>query len=161
MISCTFENGHATSNLRHVCVEAIVINEKNQLLLVKRAAHLLNGGKYGIPGGFVDRDETTEQAVLRELKEETGYNGEVQFLFQIVDNPDRPKEDRQNISFRYVVDVISGEMKDNSEVSEIKWFDLDSLPPEEEHAFDHFESVQLYVDFKKKPFPLPVLHWKK
>ena len=77
MISCTFENGRTTTNLRHVCVEAIVINEKNQLLLVKRAPHLLNGSKYGIPGGFMDRDENTEQAVLRELKEETGYEPEM------------------------------------------------------------------------------------
>jgi len=158
MIHCTFENGGKAS-LRHVTVNAFVVNNKNQVLLIKRAPHLINGGKYGTPGGFLDRDETTEEGVLRELFEETGYKGKIKFLFQIVDSPKRPKEDRQNIDFRYVVEVVSGDSVLNKEVSEIKWFDIDKLPSDEEGAFDLLQGVKLYIEYLKKPFALPVINW--
>src|SRR6185437_5877284 len=122
MITCVFENGLKTSK-RHVCVGAIVVNEKKQVLLVKRAAHLSRPHKYTIPGGFMDRDETLEQAVLRELKEETGYEGDIVSLFRMNDNPQRPKEDRQNLDVLFVVHVIGGKETRNEEVTEITWFD--------------------------------------
>ena len=40
------------------------------ILLGKRSMKISNGGKYNLLGGFLGRDETTEQAVLREIKEE-------------------------------------------------------------------------------------------
>ncbi len=61
-----------------------------------------NGGKFTIPGGFLDRNENIEQGTLRELKEETGYEGKIICLFHINDNPTRPKEDRQNVDFIYM-----------------------------------------------------------
>jgi 8-oxo-dGTP diphosphatase len=100
MIACTFENGHqAVSGLRHVTVGAIVVNDNQQVLLVERAATLDFRGKWTIPGGFLDRDENTADGTLRELQEETGYAGEIVCLFRINDNPNRPKEDRQNVEF--------------------------------------------------------------
>jgi ADP-ribose pyrophosphatase YjhB (NUDIX family) len=51
-------------------VGALVINDADQLLLVRRARDP-GKGKWGLPGGFVDRDETMEQAVARETMEET------------------------------------------------------------------------------------------
>lgn len=160
MIQCTFENGNTTTNLRHVTVAAITINEKNEVLLVKRAPHLLNGNKYCLPSGFLDRDESTEQATLRELKEETGYDGKIKFLFQLVDNPDRPKEDRQNVEFRYIVEIVDGEKILNDEVTKIEWVPVNKLPSEEERAFDHLETVELYLEYLKKQFSLPVRNWK-
>ena len=70
MIKCTLENKHETS-FRHITVGSIVVNEKQEVLLIKRAINLLRGGKYSIPGGFLDRDENLEEGALRELKEET------------------------------------------------------------------------------------------
>lgn len=159
MIKCTFENGSAGS-LRHVTVGSIIVNDKNEILLIKRAPHLINGDKYAVPGGFVDRDETVEQAALRELVEETGYTGKIKFLFQIIDNPNRPKEDRQNIDFKFIVELTGGDKKDNNEVASIDWVPLDNLPDEQDRAFDHIESVELYKEYLKSPFPLPVLNWK-
>tara|TARA_R110002073_G_scaffold61637_3_gene154999 strand:- start:14311 stop:14847 length:537 start_codon:yes stop_codon:yes gene_type:complete len=51
-------------------VGALVTNEHNQLLLVRRARDP-ERGKWGLPGGFVDRSETIEQALAREVFEET------------------------------------------------------------------------------------------
>ncbi len=155
MITCEFEDG-GKGKLRHITVGAIVVNEQSQVLLVKRAvAHRF--GKYSIPGGFLDRDEDTKIATLRELKEETGYDGEIMFLFRLNDNPRRPKEDRQNVDVLYVVRVTGGEATLNKEVSEIKWFSEESLPSEEEFAFDHRETILKHFKYLKEPFQLPII----
>lgn len=97
MIGCTFENGNHAS-LRHVVVDNLVL-QGDRILLVKRAPALIEGGKWGLVGGFVDRDETIRQAAAREIMEETGYEVSDITLLRIVDTPDRPGEDRQNIAF--------------------------------------------------------------
>src|SRR3569832_1131425 len=107
MIKCTFENS-TTASLRHITTGVIIVNDQNEVLLVKRAEHLTRGGKYTIPGGFLDRDETVEEGALRELKEETGYNGEIVKLFHVNSNPNRPQEDRQNVDIIFTAKVIGG-----------------------------------------------------
>jgi ADP-ribose pyrophosphatase YjhB (NUDIX family) len=156
MIKCILENGRKTT-LRHVTVGSIVINERQEVLLVRRAENIHNGGKYTIPGGCLDRDEDMEYAALRELKEETGYDGKIKFLFQINDSPKRPKEDRQNVDFIFIARIISGSKKLNKEVSEIKWFVKEDLPKEEDFAFDHRTIILRYFKYLEKPFPLPII----
>jgi ADP-ribose pyrophosphatase len=51
-------------------VGALVTNARDELLLVRRAREP-GKGCWGLPGGFVDRNETVESALARELKEET------------------------------------------------------------------------------------------
>lgn len=156
MIKCKFENG-GDASLRHVTVGALVINNKKQILVGKRAKHLNNGGKYGLPSGFMDRNETTAETAIRELKEETGLDGEIVSLFQIIDTPDRPKEDRQNVHFNYIVKVTGGEFVENSEVEETRWVEKSKLPTENEFAFDHRRFVERYFEYLKKPFDLPLI----
>jgi 8-oxo-dGTP diphosphatase len=156
MIQCVFENGAKTS-LRHVTVGALVINNKKQILVGKRAKHLSNGGKYGLPSGFMDRDETTAETAIRELKEETGLDGEIVSLFQIIDMPNRPKEDRQNVHFNYIVEMTGGNFVENSEVEETRWIGKDELPSEDEFAFDHRRFIEKYFEYLEKPFDLPLI----
>lgn len=156
MINCTFENGSKAS-LRHVTVCVLVVNDKGAILVQKRASHLSNGGRYGLPGGFMDRDETTSQTAIRELLEETGLTGEIVSLFQIVDTPNRPKEDRQNVQFNYIVKIKEGEFNTNSEVEELRWVSKEDLPSEEEFAFDHIKFIERYFEYLAKPFDLPLI----
>jgi 8-oxo-dGTP diphosphatase len=156
MIKCTLENGRETS-CRHVTVGSIVLNNKQEVLLVKRAPNLLRGDYYTIPGGFLDRDENTQAGALRELKEETGYDGKIEALFQINDSPKRPKEDRQNVDFIFIVKVNGGEMTLNNEVSDIRWFAKEDLPKEEDFAFDHRKIILRYFAYLEKPFSLPII----
>lgn len=51
-------------------VGGLVMNDRNELLLVRRACDP-GKGCWGLPGGFVDRNETIEEALAREVKEET------------------------------------------------------------------------------------------
>lgn len=146
MIKCTFENGHEAL-LRHVVVDAIAINNKNQILLVKRAEHVFRGGKWGLPGGYLDRDETIKEAVVREVKEETNLKAKPIKLFKVIDNPNRRNEDRQGVCFIYVVSVTGDPKPQQSEVSEVKWVDLDKLPKEDEFAFDHLEIIHDFLSY--------------
>lgn len=156
MIQCKFENGKI-AYLRHVTVAVIVTNNKGEFLLEKRAPHLINGGLYCLPSGFLDRDEDTKATVVRELFEETGLRGKVLFLFRFNDNPHRPKEDRQNVDMIYVAEIVGGKMKLNSEVTSVGWFGEKNLPKEEEFAFDHRDNILKYLEYKNKQFKLPII----
>ena len=89
--SCGAENtyGFIDGNHRYHCkscgaihyqnpkpTATLICPQNNQILLVKRA---FNPGKgsWGLPGGFIELQETPENAAKRELKEETNLNGEV------------------------------------------------------------------------------------
>jgi len=143
MISCIFEGQTNIVHLRHVVVDMLVI-EGRKILLVKRGGKWLEKGKWALPGGFLDMDETGEQAALRELKEETGYTGKIIKLFQIVDNPRRRHEDRQNVSLVYLVKPLKKIGESDDEISEVKWFALDNLPLAQDFAFDHWEVIERY-----------------
>ena len=58
------------------CVGAVVFDEDGRILLVKRSNPPAQG-KWSVPGGRVEPGESHEQAVVRELHEETGLNGVV------------------------------------------------------------------------------------
>jgi 8-oxo-dGTP diphosphatase len=156
MIKCILENGHEV-NFRHVTVGVLAVNEKKEILLVRRASGIVRSGFFTVPGGFLDQGETISQAALRELLEESGYSGEIEALFKINDNPKRPKEDRQNVDFTFIVKIIGGEMKLNTEVDEIKWFSKEDLPSENEFAFDHRKTILKYFEYLEKPFQLPII----
>ena len=159
MITCTFENNNKTS-LRHITVNAIVV-KNNKILLGKRATFngkpILESGKWGLLGGFFDRDENLTQAVIREVMEESGWEIENLKLFRINDNPNRPKEDRQNVDIIFITTAVKQIKTSDEEVSKLQWFDLDKLPKKEEIAFDHGDSLELYKKYLGKKFLLPIL----
>ncbi|HXS15273.1 MAG TPA: NUDIX hydrolase [Candidatus Saccharimonadales bacterium] len=158
MIACTFENGNkADPGLRHVTVGAIAYNEKGQVLLVKRSEKYSRPGTWTVPGGFLDRDRTVKEAVLKELKEESGVDGKIEALFHINDNPNRPHEDRQNVDFIYLVKVTSNLFSHDDEITQVAWFDKNTLPSEEEFAFDHRATILKFFEYLEKSFPLPLL----
>jgi 8-oxo-dGTP diphosphatase len=142
MIDCSFENGNHAS-LRHVVVDNLVL-QGDRILLVKRSPELIEGGKWGLVGGFVDRDETIKQAAAREIMEETGYEVTNITLFRIIDTPDRPGEDRQNIAFVHACVAGQRTGTPDLESTEVRWFPLSELPEEREFAFDHYGNIRLY-----------------
>lgn len=155
MITCAFENG-GKANLRHVVVHAI-IEMDGKLLLEKRTGDLLESGKWSLPSGFLNRDETAAEGIVREVKEETGWDGEVMSLFRINTKPDRPYEDRQNVAIEFLVKPIKKTGEPDHESSKVEWIPIDKLIPLSDFAFDHGETIGLYLQYRKTPFSLPLV----
>ena len=155
MNTCTFEDG-GKGMLRHVVVHGIM--ERNgELLLVKRAGPILETGKWSLPSGFLGRDETAAGGIVREIKEETGWDSEVIALFRVNTNPHRPNEDRQNVAFDFLLRPIKEAGSRDSENSKVEWMPIDKLLSFDQYAFDHGEFIKKYLEYRKNPFPLPLL----
>ncbi len=154
MITCKFEDG-GDGTLRHVVVHVLCVKD-NKILLVKRAEPLLEAGKWGFPGGFVDRDETLPQCALRELMEETGFEGKIKGLFRVNSNPNRRNDDgRQNIAHEWLVEVGDKTGTSDWEQTAVEWHDIESLN-EEMMAFDHFETVTYLKKYLKGELEIPI-----
>ena len=155
MITCTFEEG-SKARLRHVVVHAIV--EQNEaLLLVRRARHLPEGGRWGLPGGFLDRDESLSEGALRELREETGWEGQIVRLLRINSRPNRPREDRQNVAFDFVISPLRRVGEPDDESSDVQWIPIDHLPPLDSLAFDHGDTIGVYLESRGRSASGPIL----
>ncbi len=155
MLTCTFEDG-GTALLRHAVVDCLVIKD-DKILLGKRAAKLVEGGKWNLMAGYMDRDETSEEAARREVMEESGWEIENLHLLRIDDRPDRRNDERQNVAFTYVAEATRQTGEGDWENDELRWFALDQLPPEEVIAFDHADIIELYKAYLQRPFALPVI----
>ena len=109
---------------------ALIINEKEEVLLVKR---LLNArtepGYWSRPGGEVCFGEKIEEAIKREVREETGLEVEVIRFLEMTEmiNP-TPKT--HWITFGYLARITGGtpENKEIDKHEEVKWFPLTQLP---------------------------------
>ena len=62
----------------------VALTKNNEVLMVKEFRPAQNKIMLGIPGGFIDPNETPEQAIARELLEETGYQGHIKFLAECI-----------------------------------------------------------------------------
>jgi len=69
---------------RAACV--VALTEDNKVIMVEQYRPGPDRVLYELPGGGVDGDETYEQAITRELREETGYEGDMQFVTECVDD---------------------------------------------------------------------------
>ncbi|MDI6855960.1 MAG: NUDIX domain-containing protein [Candidatus Thermoplasmatota archaeon] len=110
-----------------------IVSKGNQVLLVKRKREPFKG-RYAIPGGFVDYNERVEEAVVRELKEETGLITKPKSIVGVYSSPTRDPR-CHTVSIVYELEVVGGKLKKaREEVQELRFFSLDSLP---KLAFDH------------------------
>lgn len=110
---------------------AIIVNENGQILLQSRA----DRDKWGLPGGCQELGERFEDTVIREIKEETNLDVKEEDLelIAVVSGESRKNEYPNgdvviNNTILYCVKKYSGELKWDSESKEIKFFDLDNLP---------------------------------
>lgn len=113
---------------------AIIINKKGQILLQSRA----DRNKWGLPGGCQELGERFEDTIIREIKEETSLEVKEEDLelIDIVSGPSRrndyPNGDIViNNTVLYCIKNYSGELKWDIESKDMRFFDLDNLPKEQ------------------------------
>jgi ADP-ribose pyrophosphatase YjhB (NUDIX family) len=120
---------HQEQKTPKIAVNALVFNEKGEVLLAKRT----DNGLWCIPGGHVDLGETLVQACLRELFEETGFKGDVVKLVGIYSDTQNSLHIQQGsewhtIRVSFLCRVTGGKITPSGETSEIRYFNVKQLP---------------------------------
>lgn len=103
-----------------VFVAAVIFDDKKRILLVKTTYQRIH--PWGLPGGSLKFGETPEDAILREIWEETSLKINIdEFLFVKNWSPDR-------IGLYYLCKIEEGTFQPSDEVSEYGYFTLNDLP---------------------------------
>jgi 8-oxo-dGTP diphosphatase len=122
------------------CVVFGRASEGTKVLLIRRRGAPFEGC-WALPGGYLELDETLEQAALRELAEETGITLTHMEQLRAFDAIDRdPRERVISVAHLAVVDAADHPPTGSDDASEAAWFALNELPP---LAFDHAEILSL------------------
>ncbi|WP_029904785.1 NUDIX domain-containing protein [Prevotella sp. 10(H)] len=110
---------------------AIIINDNKELLVATRA-HEPVKGTLDLPGGFVDMEETGEEAVAREVLEETGLKVEnVKYLFSIPNKYIYSGFEVQTLDLVYLCKVSDTHMlKAEDDVAGLEFIKISELKPE-------------------------------
>ncbi len=116
------------------------IQNQQYVLLIERK-HPPFKGMWALPGGFVNMDETLEEAALRELNEETGITGIVLKQFHTFSTVDRdPRHRTITTVFIGYADENTATPEAGDDAAKARWFAINDLPP---LAFDHAEVMSL------------------
>lgn len=108
------------------------------VLLIERRNNPCKGC-WAFPGGFMNIDETTEDAARRELREETGLHIEELTQIGAFSKVDRdPRERVVTIAYYALLDHLP-EVKGRDDARRAQWFSIDDLPT---LAFDHAEILE-------------------
>ena len=102
-------------------VAAMIFDEQGRVLLFK---HTYRKFEWGLPAGGLEYNEQPENAIVREFFEETGMQIKVERLLLA----ESSREDR-NISLIFLCKIVSGTFKESSEISEMRYYDVNDLPP--------------------------------
>ncbi len=110
------------------CVGAVIKDVRGRLLLIKRG-HEPGAGLWSLPGGRVEPGETDAEALVREMREETGLVVEAG---RLVGSVRRPAGDGDVLDIRdYAATVIGGTLSPGDDAADARWVDAEdfgSLP---------------------------------
>lgn len=113
-----YENPKPTATI--ICID------DSKILLARRAFDP-GKGEWGLPGGFIELNETLEEATMRELKEETNLECEFQGILSTCSHYGTIFGDILLICVKVIVHDFSM-MKAGDDVSELQFFNLENIP---------------------------------
>jgi mutator protein MutT len=121
----------------------VLVDQDGRVLLGRRARDP-HAGSWDVLGGFMDPGETPEQAVVRELREETGLECTVgRYLGGFTDVYGDTGDATLNLAFACA--YLGGDPVAADDVSELRWFAPDELPAAD--AFGFPSSVAILAAF--------------
>ena len=123
----------------------IILNDKNEVLLIHH-----NAGHWDFPKGHVEEGETEIETAIREVKEETNIDVEVNEEFRY-STKYSPKED----VIKEVIYFLARNISDNKqaqleEVSEVKWFNVEEAIDKITYDSSRKILMQLKKDLEEK-----------
>jgi ADP-ribose pyrophosphatase YjhB (NUDIX family) len=148
------ETGYATPKID---VRAAAFDDRARLLMVRESA---DAGRWTLPGGFADVNMTVAESVVKEVREESGFDVRVRKVAAVLD---RTRQGHPPAVFSccklfYLCDVIGGAATTSLETSEVGWFaeadvpgDLSLgrvLPSQIARMFEHHRNPGLSTDFE-------------
>lgn len=95
------------------------------LLMVKRG-HPPHEGRWALPSGYIEADESSEQAAVRECREETGLDTEILELFGVDSFPEGSLD--SGIIIFYRARPVGGTLKAGDDAADARVFELQDLP---------------------------------
>ena len=114
---------------------AFVLDDDGRVLLARRA-YAPDAGLWDAPGGFLEEGENPFDGLRRELLEETGLTIEPgAFVGAFTDTYGDGPGATAVLNLVWEASVVAGEPAPADDVSELRWFPRDALPPDEELAF--------------------------
>jgi ADP-ribose pyrophosphatase YjhB (NUDIX family) len=121
---CKSDFGYATPK---VDVRAFVVREEKVLLIRENQ----DAGRWTLPGGWADVNESPSESIIREVAEESGYFVKTHRLLAVLDR----EKQGHSPSFPYHIyklffhcSIIGGSPRPNLESSECRFFHIDALP---------------------------------
>ena len=142
-------------------VGALIFNAKGEILLEQRS----DNGLWGAPGGGVNVGESIEDAIKREVKEETGLVVHLTKFFGVYSDPSHGHileyagsgNIRHSIAILFVISGVTGELKKSKESLGLKYFSLCNLPenlvPTFKYVIDDYIACGVDIDeFTKYPW---------
>ena len=106
-----------------------VILDGDRVLLARRAHPPLQG-EWSLPGGAVEVGETLHEALMREVREETGLDVEIGPVVEVLDRIERQSDGRVEYHFiivDYACSVLGGTLACASDAADARWVGLGAL----------------------------------
>lgn len=104
-----------------ISAAAIVTNDRGEVLLLDHLLRPRSG--WGLPGGFLEKNEQPEAAVRREVREETGLE-----LRDV--SMHRVRTIGRHIEIIFVATAVGEAVVNSPEIKSLRWFAADEIPPE-------------------------------
>ncbi len=103
-------------------VAGCVVKQEGKYLLVQEKQQKVYG-LWNLPAGYVDKGETVEQAAVREVKEESGYDVELDGLIGLYH-----EETTRPLKYAYHARITGGKLKaQESEILDVKWLSYEEI----------------------------------
>src|SRR6266571_7366291 len=117
---------------------AIVVDDENRILLQRRS----DSGNWALPGGVMDIGETLADSAIREVKEETGFDVQIERIVGVYSDPGHvfaydDGEVRQEFSICLACTITGGALQVSSESSAVEFF-----------AFRDLEGIRMHESIR-------------
>jgi 8-oxo-dGTP diphosphatase len=103
----------------------VLVEIEGGIVLIRRGQPPFKG-EWALPAGYIEADESAEQAAVRECKEETGLDVELLELFGVYSFPEGPVQ--PGIIIFYRARPVGGELRAGDDAQDVGIFSLDGLP---------------------------------